>query len=105
MDDGTSDPWTFSVKVLGTNGGGTYSWRSAALTAGLPGSHRFPLPCYEESYEYELHAFLKAARDGDLEAIASPMDHAIAVAELMSSLESVTSSDGGRPASGVLELS
>jgi predicted dehydrogenase len=105
MDDGTSDPWTFSVKVLGTNGGGTYSWRSAALTAGLPGSHRFPLPCYEESYEYELQAFLKAARDGDLEAIASPMDHAIAVAELMSRLESVTSSDGGRPASGVLELS
>jgi predicted dehydrogenase len=105
VDDDTSDPWTFTVKVLGTNGGGTYSWRSAALTTRSSGAHRFPLPCYEESYEYELQAFLKAARDGDLKAVGSPMDHAFAIAELMSRLEGVTSAEGGRPSSGVVELS
>jgi predicted dehydrogenase len=105
LDDDTSDPWTFTVKLLGANGGATYTWRSATLIPQLPGSYRFPLPCYEESYEHELRAFLKAARDGDLTAIASPMDHALAVAELMWELGRVTSGDGGRPVSGVLNLS
>jgi predicted dehydrogenase len=105
MDDDTSDPWTFTVKVLGTGGGATYSWRSATLAPRLSGSHRFPLPSYEESYEHELQAFLKAARDGDVAAIVSPMEHALAVAELMSGLDRVTSGDRGRPVSGLLDLS
>jgi predicted dehydrogenase len=104
VDDDTSDPWTFTVKLLGANGGATYSWRSVSVRPEFPEAHRFPLPCYEESYEHELRAFLKAARDGDLTAIASPMDHALAVAQLMSELERATAGEGGRPVSGVVEL-
>ena len=106
VDDDTADPWTFVVKVLGTNGGATYSWRSVTLAGGVAGAHRFPLAFYEESYEHELQAFLRAARDGDAKSVASPMEDALAVADLMSRLGAVTSGTEGRgTSSGVVDLS
>lgn len=104
VDDNTSDPWTFVVKVLGTEGAATYTWRSASLVPNPGPSYRFPLPCYEESYEYELQAFLAAARDKDPSAIISPMDDALAVADLMKRLGEVTSNGADGYGSGVLEL-
>jgi hypothetical protein len=40
-----------------------------------------------------------------VKAITSPIEHALAVAELMSRLSTVTYSDEGRATSGVLKLS
>ncbi len=105
IDDDTSDPWTFVVKYLGTSGGVTYSWRSASLSPRLEGSHRFPLPCYEECYSYQLQAFLQAVRDDDVTAIVSPMGHALAVADLMSQLITATAGGEGRGLSGVIDIS
>jgi predicted dehydrogenase len=56
-DDQTSDPWTVLFKVLGTEGGGTFSWRDGVQTqpgAGL--SWRYP--AYEESFIEEVAYFV-----------------------------------------------
>jgi predicted dehydrogenase len=82
VDDDTSDPWTFVVKVLGTRGGGTYSWRSLLYNRPL-GSLARALPAYEDSYIDQDAAFVAAAR-GDTTAILSPLEHALCSAELIS---------------------
>jgi predicted dehydrogenase len=102
LDDDTCDPWTFVVKVLGSQGGVTYSWRSARMQRAI-GSHRFALPCYEESYEYELDAFLRAVR-GDPSAIVSSIADAGAVARLLDRAAVVTGADRGRYLSGAFDV-
>ncbi len=57
VDDPTSDPWTFLVKVLGTRGGVSYSWRDAIFQRPL-GSLGFAIAPYEESYTYEVNHFV-----------------------------------------------
>jgi len=57
VDDPTSDPWTFLVKVLGTRGGVSYSWRDAIFQRPL-GSLGFAIAPYEESYTYEVDHFV-----------------------------------------------
>jgi predicted dehydrogenase len=57
VDDPTSDPWSFVVKVLGTQGGLTYSWRGAVLQRGL-GSLSIGFPAYEDTFGYELEHFV-----------------------------------------------
>lgn len=52
-DDLTSDPWTVLFKVLGTKGGGMYSWRDSIITeAGVGLSWRYP--AYESSIAQEV---------------------------------------------------
>jgi hypothetical protein len=105
VDDNTADPWTFAVNVLGTSGSATYSWRSVTLEASQARSDRFPLPRYEGSYEHELEAFLRAARDGDRTAVISTMADARAVAELLSNVEQATSKGTGQGSSGRVVIS
>jgi predicted dehydrogenase len=57
VDDPTSDPWSFVVKVLGTQGGVTYSWRSAVIQRAL-GSLTIGFAPYEETFAYELEYFV-----------------------------------------------
>lgn len=59
-DDDSVDPWTFLVKVVGTEGSVSISWRSAvARNRQTPWfAHGFPI--YEETYEREGEAFLQA---------------------------------------------
>ncbi len=64
VGDDSADPWSFVVKVLGTEGSASMTFRSAYLKRPL-GTLGFGLPVYEESYEHELRAFAAAIRGGD----------------------------------------
>lgn len=81
VDDDTSDSWMFVVKVLGTKGGGSYSWRHALFQRPL-GSLSFAIPAYEDSYIYEQQAFFAAVR-GEREAIVSPLTDAYQAAMVL----------------------
>ncbi len=70
VDDDTSNPWTFVVKVLGERGGATYNWRDSYFRRPL-GSLGFAVPAYEDSYIYEQQAFAAAMR-GAAEAAGEP---------------------------------
>ena len=59
VDDCTSDPWMFQVKVLGDRGGADYNWHSAVYQRPL-GSLPFAIPAYEDSYIHEHQAFASA---------------------------------------------
>jgi predicted dehydrogenase len=52
VDDNSADPWTFIVKVLGTEGSASMTWRSSIFNRAL-GTLSFAIPVYEESYEGE----------------------------------------------------
>jgi len=61
VSDESSDPWTFVVKVLGTRGSASATFRSAVFDRPL-GSLSFALPVYEESYQHELEVFAQHIR-------------------------------------------
>jgi predicted dehydrogenase len=103
VDDDTADPWTFLVKVLGSDGGVTYSWRSASLRR-TAGTHRFALPDYEQSYEHELDAFVRAIR-GEAEAITSTIYDARDVASLLERARTASGADRGSYSSGAFDIS
>ncbi|HEY4152341.1 MAG TPA: Gfo/Idh/MocA family oxidoreductase [Pseudolysinimonas sp.] len=77
-DDDSADPWTFMVKVLGTDGSASATWRAAVVHRGI-GSMSTGFVPYEETYEAELEAFV-AAVGGDGDAIVSPLASAESVA-------------------------
>jgi predicted dehydrogenase len=56
-DDPTSNPWTFLVKVLGTRGGVSLSWRDAVFQRPL-GTLNVAIAPYEETYSYEVEHFI-----------------------------------------------
>lgn len=85
-DDDSADPWSFVVKVIGTRGSATASWRSAVIRRSV-GSMTMGWAPYEEAYEHELSAFLSAVA-GDRSMIASPMEDAVAVARIIGAAES-----------------
>jgi predicted dehydrogenase len=57
-DDPTSNPWTFMFKVLGTQGGVSYSWRDAMFQRPL-GTLGMAIAPYEESFRYEVEHFIE----------------------------------------------
>lgn len=63
-DDNSADPWTFVVKVLGTAGSATMSWRSAMYSNRVTNWFAFGFPLYEESYQHESEAFRDAIASG-----------------------------------------
>ena len=71
VDDETSDPWMFVVKVLGERGSATYNWRDSLFRRPL-GSLSFAIPAYEDSYIHEQQAFA-AAVAGRPEAVISDL--------------------------------
>ena len=81
VDDDTSDPWMFVVKVLGTRGGATYNWRDAIFRRPI-GTLDVAVPAYEDSYLHEQAAFAAAVR-GNADAVVSPLAHALAAEELL----------------------
>jgi predicted dehydrogenase len=57
-DDQTSEPWTVTYKILGTQGGSFYSWRDAVIMA--PGAGlAWRYPAYEESFLHEVDYFVQ----------------------------------------------
>lgn len=55
-DDPTNDPWAVVYKILGTNGGVSYSWNEAQFKD--DGGPAWGLPCYEESFVEEIDHFI-----------------------------------------------
>lgn len=93
IDDDTSDSWMFVVKVLGTNGGATYSWRTAIFDRPL-GTLSRAIPAYEDSYIHEDRAFVQAAR-GDSSVIVSTLEDAGLAAKLLTAADSANRSRAG----------
>ncbi|MHB8687223.1 MAG: Gfo/Idh/MocA family protein [Candidatus Dormibacteraceae bacterium] len=63
-DDESNDPWTFQVKVLGTEGSASFSWRDAVTRNRATPWFAFGMPIYEESYSHEAQAFRSAIAHG-----------------------------------------
>ena len=85
-DDQTADPWTFHVKVLGTNGGFSYSWRSAIFNRAL-GTLPVAIVPYEETFrEMDHYLLMRCIASG--EDAPSSLEHAAAAAELVELTES-----------------
>jgi predicted dehydrogenase len=80
-DDQTADPWTFHVKVLGTNGGCSYSWRSAIFNRAL-GTLPVAIVPYEETFrEMDQYLLTRCITAGD-EPLSS-LQHAATAAQLI----------------------
>ena len=66
VDDHSSDPWTFAVRVLGSEGSSAMTWRDATLGHTDNPNHLggFVLPMLTESFEHEAVAFRDAIATG-----------------------------------------
>jgi predicted dehydrogenase len=63
-DDQSADPWTFVVKVVGTEGSASMSWRGAVGRNDRTPWFAFGIPVYEETYSHESRAFQQAVAAG-----------------------------------------
>lgn len=89
MDDPTSTPWSFLIKILGTKGGIQYSWRDAIFSRALGTLSAAYVP-YEESYAYEDQYFLERCI-GRGESPLSTMEDAAGAQEIIdAAAESIT---------------
>jgi predicted dehydrogenase len=62
IDDISSSPWTFLIKVVGTEGTAVVDWRTSVFTRPL-GTLPIAIVQYEESYANELRVFESAVKD------------------------------------------
>ena len=90
VDDPTSDPWTFQVKILGDGGGGLYSWRNTVFYRSL-GTLPYGLPAYEASYGHEQVAFAAAIQG---EPLVSPLSDAHTAATILEKANRLSSDPG-----------
>lgn len=81
VDDHTSSPWLFGVKVLAEKGSSAYNWHDSVFHRPL-GTLPFAVPAYEDSYVHE-HAAFAAAIAGDTGAVVSSLDDAAVAAQLL----------------------
>lgn len=80
-DDNSADPWSFQVKVIGTKGGASASWRGAVARNDTTSWFAFGIPIYEESYIHESVAFRDAI--AGKEPPVSSLDDAATVARIV----------------------
>ena len=81
VDDHTSNPWLFAVKVLGDIGSSSYNWHDTIFQRPL-GTLPFAVPAYEDSYVYE-HAAFASAIAGDTGPVVSSLADAAEAARLI----------------------
>jgi predicted dehydrogenase len=84
INDPTNDPWTVLYKVLGTNGGLTYSWNEAQFED--KGGPAWGLPCYEDGFRGEIDFFINHAIRGGEEPL-STLDDAIDALQIIKAAE------------------
>jgi predicted dehydrogenase len=63
-DDQSTDPWTFMVKVIGTTGSASLSWRGVVTDSRRTPWFAFDTPIYQETYPREAEAFRDAITVG-----------------------------------------
>ncbi len=90
-DDPTSDPWTVVYKILGTNGGVSYSWNEAQFTD--DGGPAWGMPCYEESFAGEIDYFIRRSLLGGESPLSTLDDAADALSILMAAEQSIFNRD------------
>lgn len=84
-DDHTSNPWTFLVKVVGTRGGVSFSWRDAFFLRPV-GTLANGLAVYEESFTYQARHFVENCV-GSGEAPLSTLEDAALAQEIIEAAE------------------
>jgi predicted dehydrogenase len=77
VDDNTSSPWSFLVKVLGTRGGVQHSWRDAFFQRPLA-TMSWGIAAYEESFAYEDRHFIAACLGHGAPPLSTIEDAAVA---------------------------
>ncbi len=82
VDDLSSDPVNFGIKVLGTDGSAAINWRAVSTSDGGP--FRVGMPLYEETYLHECAAFRDAVRGES--APLSTLDDAARIARMIDEL-------------------
>lgn len=86
-DDRTSDPWTVVYKILGTNGGVSYSWNEAQFKD--DGGPAWGMPCYEEGFIEEIDYFINRCVLGGEQPLSTLDDAANALKILMAAERSI----------------
>lgn len=89
-NDETSQPWSFNIKVLGTNGGVHYNWRDAVFFRKL-GTLPWAFVPYEESYTHEDRFFIERCLARGEAPLSSMEDAAVAQEIIEAAEESVRS--------------
>jgi predicted dehydrogenase len=97
VDDQSADPWTFVVKVLGTEGSASATWRTGVWKSGA-GSMSTAFAPYEEAYERQLEAFCRAVR-GEPAAVLSTLDDAVGAERILAAAEAAVRARGAVPVS------
>jgi predicted dehydrogenase len=95
VGDDSADPWTFVVKVLGTRGSASATWRTGIWQSSI-GSMSTAYAAYEEAYELQLDAFCRAVR-GDRKAILSTLDDAVGAERMLTAAEQAIRSRAAAP--------
>jgi predicted dehydrogenase len=84
-DDNSSDPWTFVIKVIGTEGATRFSYRD--WVENKPGPvHSHTYSAYEDHIRSEVRHFIRACR-GESEAMFSTIDDAILCQQIIEACE------------------
>lgn len=84
-DDNSSDPWTFVVKVIGTEGATRFSYRD--WVENKPGPvHSHTFSAYEDHIRSEVQHFVRAC-GGDSDAMLSSIDDAIMCQQIIEGCE------------------
>lgn len=86
-NDPTTDPWTVVYKVLGTNGGVSYSWNEAQFRD--DGGPAWGMSCYEEGFIGEIDHFINRCILKDEPPLSTLEDAADALRILMSAERSI----------------
>jgi predicted dehydrogenase len=79
--DPTSDPWTVLYKILGTNGGISYSWNEAQFRD--EGGPAWGMACYEEGFIEEIDHFINRCVLGGEQPLSTLDDAADALTILI----------------------
>lgn len=76
-DDRTNDPWSVLYKVLGTNGGVSYSWNEAQFND--DGGPAWGMSCYEDGFIGEIDYFINHCIAGNEQPLSTLDDAADAL--------------------------
>ena len=75
VNDTTSNPWSFLIKVLGTEGGAQISWQDTVFARSI-GTLSTSFGSYEESYEHEIQYFIESCIGRGAQPLSSMKDAA-----------------------------
>lgn len=90
-DDRTNNPWSVLYKVLGTNGGVSYSWNEALFED--DGGPAWGMPCYEDGFIGEIDHFINHCILGGEQPLSTLDDAVDALRILMAAERFVSKSE------------